>query len=75
MFNCDQMDNVSLYKHKSTTFVINKLSNVIAKLRSKNANYILNTQAKSLLKELKFRKLTPPQKQEYFKLLDRYIWI
>jgi hypothetical protein len=69
------MENLGIYKHKSTTFVIGKLSSVVAKLRSKNANHILNAQAKSLLKELKFRKLTPAQKQEYFKLLDRYIWI
>jgi len=68
------MTNISLYKLKSTTEILNKLSKIITSLRENNTKRN-NAMAKSMIKELKSRELTQLQKQQFKRLFDRYTWI
>jgi hypothetical protein len=68
------MTNISLYKLKSTTEILNKLSKIITSLGENNTKRN-NAMAKSMIKELKSRELTQLQKQQFKRLFDRYTWI
>jgi hypothetical protein len=69
------MTNIGLYEHHSSTVILNKLSKVITKLNKNSTNKMDNGQARSLIKELKLRSLTPIQRQKFNRLRDRYTWI
>jgi hypothetical protein len=68
------MTNISLYKLKPTTQILNKLSKIITSLGGNNTKRN-NAMAKSMIKELKSRELTQLQKQQFKRLFDRYTWI
>jgi len=68
------MTNISLYKLKSTTEILNKLSKIITSLGENNTKRN-NAMAKSMIKELKSRELTQLQKQQFKRSFDRYTWI
>ena len=68
------MTNISLYKLKSTTEILNKLSKIITSLGENNTKRN-NAMAKSMIKELKSRELTQLQKQQVKRSFDRYTWI
>ena len=69
------MTNISLYKDNTNTVLLNKLSNVITRLRKSNTDLRHDFMAKSLIKELKQRELTKNQTIKYRRLFDRYTWI
>lgn len=68
------MVNTSMHEHKSNTFLLLKLSKYITKLNTSNGARN-NATVKSIIKELKLRVLSPIQRQQYNRMVDRYSWI
>lgn len=66
--------NLSIYKNKSVTILINNLRNDISLLQKKY-NTQKNAKIRSLIKELKTRDLSNIQKSTFNKLIVRYTWI
>jgi hypothetical protein len=67
--------NLSIYKNKSTTLLITHLRNEISSFEKSNNKPRKNIKIRSLIKELKSRKLSELQKGTFNKLIVRYTWI
>lgn len=71
------MSNLSIYKNKPITFLLNEFSKTITRLQNTQSSPHIKTDAKikSLIKEIKLRELNDNQKERFNKLFIRFIWI
>lgn len=70
------MTNLSIYKNKSVTILLNEFSKTITQLQNtESPHYKTDAKIKYLIKEIKLRKLNDNQKERFNKLFIRFIWL
>lgn len=66
--------SLSIYKNKSITFLLNEFSKTITQLQN-TPHFKTDAKMKSLIKEIKLRKLNDNQKEKFNRLFIRFIWL
>ena len=69
------MTNLSIYKNKSITFLLNELSSTVTRLQAKNPHFTIYKKLKYLIKEIKLRDLNNNQREKFNRLFIRFAWI
>lgn len=68
--------SLSIYKHKSITFLLNEFSKTITQLQNTNSpHFKTDAKMKYLIKEIKLRKLNDNQKEKFNRLFIRFLWL